>query len=92
MNTSAATADMRNDSLLAFAMIVLLLGVFIGFPMAAENTARPCLALERHVAGGIAGVDDGSSAARAASTRMPSVPSFLGCTVLYWQDMLDGGT
>jgi len=92
MQTSAAAAEMRDDSLLAFALLVLGLGVFIGYPMAAENTARPCLALERHVVGGIAEVDDGAAAAKAAVKRMPAVPPFLGCTVLYWQDMLDWGT
>jgi len=80
---------MRDDGLLAFAMLVLGLGLFIGYPMAAENTSRPCLALQRHVGGTIVGVDDGSPAAKAAARRMPSVPPFLGCTVLYWQDVLE---
>ena len=83
---------MRDDGLLAFAAIILGLGVFIGYPMAAENTAKPCLALERHVGGGVASNDDASAAEKVATKRMPSIPPFLGCTVLYWQDMLDWGT
>ena len=89
MCTSATGPDKRDDGMLALALLVLGLSVFIGFPLAAEDTAKPCIALQRHVLDGFAGVDDAEAAARSVSRRMQGSASFMGCTVRYWQDMLN---
>ena len=89
MCTSATGPDKRDDSLLAFALLVLGLGLFIGYPLAAENTAKPCTALQRHVVDSFAGVDDAAAAEKSAFRSTRGSSSFMGCTVRYWQDMLN---
>lgn len=70
--------------------VLAILAVAFGYPMAAEDTASPCLALERHVLGAAANLDDGRAAEQTAAKRYPNVPTFLGCTGLYWQGMVEG--
>jgi hypothetical protein len=62
--------------------------VFLGYPMLNEGTMNSCLALEKHVVGAAANIDDGRAAEQTSRNALPDLPTPLGCSWLYWKSVL----
>ncbi len=78
----------ENDGFGAFVAVALAAGaIFLGFPMLSESTTNSCLALERHVVGSMANLDDGKGAEATVRKAYPGMPPILGRFYVYWKAM-----